>query len=64
MFVLFTLTEYGSLKPENFAGARDMDTAIFDVRNYSIFLCFYCLSFFFNLFCIVVLFFILLYCVI
>lgn len=25
--------EYGSLKPENFAGARDMDTAIFDVRT-------------------------------
>lgn len=23
--------EYASLKPENFAGARDMDTAIFDV---------------------------------
>ena len=25
--------EYGSLKPENFAGAKDMDTAIFQVNN-------------------------------
>ena len=25
--------EYGSLKPENFAGARDMDTAIFEAAK-------------------------------
>ena len=32
MYVCMCIVEYGSLKPENFAGARDMDTAIFDVR--------------------------------
>jgi hypothetical protein len=29
--IFFWFAEYGSLKPENFGGARDMDTAIFDV---------------------------------
>ncbi len=29
------MTEYGSLKPENFAGAKDMDTAIFQVTHLS-----------------------------
>ena len=32
--LLFTdKIEYGSLKPENFGGAKDMDTAIFQVRS-------------------------------
>jgi MIP family channel proteins len=36
--------EYVSLKPENFAGAKDMDTAIFQVRFFMFF--FSCVSFF------------------
>ena len=37
-------TEYASLKPENLAGARDMDTAIFDVRILLSFILYMCIQ--------------------